>query len=509
MTVENPDPGPRAPGAAPAPARGVYRSAATAVAIAWSLRLIGLVSVLVLARLLTPRDFGIVALATSVLALVDIFSALGLRQALLRIAAPERAHYDTAWTIQLLVLTALAGLLVAIGPVAAWFYEEPALSLLITVLASCFVIDGLANIGVIDFERHFDFGRDLRMRLSVRLTSFVVTLSAALILQSYWALVIGTVMQSVLNAAASYIFHPFRPRFSLAKRGELLGVSLWMFLASAGQTVHNQIEKIVVGRISSRNIVGFYSVSRDLSSIFTEEIGTALNRVAFVTTARTGRPLSADPERLPSMLGAYGLIAAPLGFGLAATADEALPLLLGSQWTTAAPLLAIIAPACALYAVYKLIVITLQAAGDARAAAALSIAGAALVVAVTVTLGLNGHGAGSVALGALVATTALLTSGLILLSQKAETGLAGLIAAVARPFVAAALMMLVVQALDTGNIGPLAAIAIKAPAGAAIFAMSVIALWLAQGGPDGAEKIMIDMVRQRSRQFLTKHFARL
>lgn len=509
MTVDNPPPSQQSPGEPPAPAKGVYRSAATAVAIAWSLRLIGLISVLVLARVLTPRDFGIVALATSVLALIDIFSALGLRQALLRIAAPERAHYDTAWTIQLLVLTGLAGLLVAIGPLAAWFYEEPALSLLIAVLASCFVIDGLANIGVIDFERHFDFGRDLRMRLSVRLTSFVVTLSAALILQSYWALVIGTVMQSLLNVAASYIFHPFRPRFSLAKRGELLGVSLWMFLASAGQTVHNQIEKIVVGRISSRNIVGFYAVSRDLSSIFTEEIATALNRVTFVTTARTGRPLSADPERLPSMLGAYGLIAAPLGFGLAATANEALPLLLGSQWMMAAPLLSIIAPACALYAVYKLIVITLQASGDARTAAFLSLAGAASVVAVTVTLGLNGYGANSIALGALVATTALLTTGLIVLSQKAETGLAGLLTAVARPFVAATLMLLIVQGLDTGNIGPLAAMAIKVPAGAAIFGIAVIALWLGQGAPDGAEKIVIKIVRQRSSQFLIKHFARL
>ncbi|RED16655.1 oligosaccharide flippase family protein [Parasphingopyxis lamellibrachiae] len=509
MTLDNSNPSQGAPGEPPAPAKGVYRSAATAIAIAWSLRLIGLISVLVLARMLTPRDFGIVALATSVLALVDIFSALGLRQALLRIAVPERAHYDTAWTIQLLVLVVLAALLVAIGPVAAWFYEEPALGLLIAVLASCFVIDGLANIGVIDFERHFDFGRDMRMRLSVRLTSFVVTVSAALILQSYWALVIGTVMQSALNAVASYVFHPFRPRFSLAKREELLGVSLWMFLASAAQTVHNQIEKIVVGRISSRNIVGFYSVSRDLSSIFTEEIGTALNRVTFVTTARTGRPLSADPERLPSMLGAYGLIAAPLGFGLAATADEALPLLLGSQWTAAAPLLAIIAPACALYAVYKLIVITLQASGDARAAALLSVAGAASVVAVTVTLGLGGYGAASVALGALIATTALLASGLALLSHKAETGIVGLLTAVARPFAAATLMMLVVQSLDTGNLGPLAAMAIKAPLGAAIFGIAVIALWLGQGGPDGAEKTMISLVRQRSRQFLIKHFARM
>lgn len=508
MTVDYPPSGSLPPEGQPPPVRGVYRSAATAIALAWSLRLIGLMSVLVLARVLTPKDFGIVALATSVLALVDIFSALGLRQALLRIAVPERAHYDTAWTIQLLVLAVLAGVLVVIAPVAAWFYEEPALGLLIAVLANCFVIDGLANIGVVDFERHFDFGRDLRMRLSVRLTAFVVTLAAALILRNYWALVIGTVLQSVLNAVASYVFHPFRPRFSLAKRRELLGVSLWMFLASAGQTVHNQIEKIVVGRISSRNTVGFYSVSRDLSSIFTDEIGTALNRVSFVTTARTGRPLSADPERLPAMLGAYGLIAAPLGFGLAATANEVLPLLLGSQWTAAAPLLAIIAPTCALYAVYKLIIITLQAAGDARASAFLSLAGAAAMVTVAATLGVNGYGAGNVAVGALITTAALLTSGLLLLSHKAETRLAGLLAAVARPFAAAALMMVAVQAIDSGSLGPLASMAIKAPSGAAIFGIAAIALWLVSGSPDGAEKIMVATLLERSRKIFLDHFAR-
>ncbi|MDP9412751.1 MAG: oligosaccharide flippase family protein [Pseudomonadota bacterium] len=493
----------------PAPARAVYRSAATVIVVAWSLRLIGLVSVLVLARVLTPKDFGIVALAMSVLAVVDIFSALGLRQSLLRIGKPERAHYDTAWTIQLLVLSALAAVLVAIAPLAARFYDEPTLGTLIAILASCFVIDGLANIGVVDFERHFDFGRDLRMRVSVRLTTFAVTLSAALILQNYWALVIGMVSQSVLNAAASYVFHPFRPRFSLAKREELLGVSLWMFLASASQTIHNQIDKIVVGRIASRSIVGFYSVSRDLSSIFTEEIATALNRVTFVTTARTGRPLSADPDRLPSMLGAYGLIAAPLGFGLAATADQALPLLLGPQWADAAPFLSIIAPACALYAVYKLIVVTLQASGDARVAALLSVAGAMSMVVITGTVAISGHGARAVAVGALVATTVLLAAGIILLARKAETGVLRLLMSVARPFVAATLMMLVLRGFDTGNIGPLAVLAIKALAGAALFALAVGALWVGQGRPDGAEKVIFTLVKRRSQRLLINRFARM
>ena len=121
MDIDTPRIGETGGGGPLPPARAVYRSAAIAIAIAWSLRLIGLVSVLVLARLLTPRDFGIVALATSVLALVDIFSALGLRQALLRIARPERTHYDTAWTLQLLVLAFLAVILVAVAPLAARF----------------------------------------------------------------------------------------------------------------------------------------------------------------------------------------------------------------------------------------------------------------------------------------------------------------------------------------------------------------------------------------------------
>jgi O-antigen/teichoic acid export membrane protein len=492
----------------PAPARGIYRSAATAVVIAWSLRLIGLVSVLVLARVLTPKDFGTVALAMSVLALVDIFSALGLRQALLRIARPERAHYDTAWTIQLLVLGILAAVLVAIGPLAARFYDEPALAILIAILASCFVIDGLANIGVIDFERHLDFGRDLRMRLSVRLTTFAVTVSAALILQNYWALVIGTVMQSLLNAVASYYFHPFRPRLSLAKRDELLGVSLWMFLASAAQTIHNQVEKIVVGRITTRNVVGFYAVSRDLSAIFTEEIATALNRVTFVTTARTGRPLSSDPARLASMLGAYGLIAAPLGLGLAATADHAVPLLLGPQWTGATQFLSIIAPACALYSVYKLIIVTFQASGDARLAAFFSVAGALSMVIVTAVIALGGHGARAVAVGALATTALLLGGGIILLARRAQAGAARLLMSVARPFAAASLMMLVLRSFDTGTTEPILAFIIEAPAGAVLFALAAWGLWLAQGRPDGAEKILIDLVRQRFRQLLSRRYSR-
>ena len=353
-----------------------------------------------------------------------------------------------------------------------------------------------------------DFGRDLRMRLSVRLTTFAVTVSAAFVLQNYWALVIGTVLQSSLNAAASYIFHPFRPRFSLAKRKELLGVSLWMFLASASQTIHGQIEKLVVGRFTTRNVLGFYSVSRDLGSIFTDEIATALNRVTFVTTAQTGRPLSAEPARLSAMLGAYGLFVAPLGLGLTATAGEVVPVLLGPQWAGAAPFLSVIAPACAFYAVYRLVVSTLQASGDARLAALLSVSGAILMVAGTATTALAGLGPTAVAVTSLVATIVILCAGITLLAEKAETSRLTLLTAVARPFIAGLLMIVVLRNFDTGNLAPVAALALKAPAGALLFAVAVGALWIGQGRPRGAETTLFSFARRRSERLLIKCFAR-
>ena len=466
--------------------RGIYRSAFTAVALTWSLRLIGLVSVLILARLLSPRDFGIAGLAMATAALVEIFSALGLRQALLRIDKPERAHLDTAWTIQLLLMGALAISMAALAPLAAWFYAEPALAPVIAVLALRFLFYGLVNIGIVDFDRHMEFGRDLRMRVGVRLVAFAGTLAAALLLRSYWALVIGLVLQSALFAAASYLVHPYRPRPSLAKRAELLGVSLWMFLAYAAQVVHHEVERLVVGRFSGMHLLGLYSVSKGLSHIFTQEIATALNRVTFVTTAQAKRPLSEEPERVARMLGAYAMIAAPMGLGLAATAEDAVAVLLGAQWTGAAPLLQLIAPASAFYAVYKLVASSLQASGKARDAAVLSGAGALLAVLVLTATAASGGGATGVAMAALIVSAAVLGAGTVIMARVADTGVSGLLAAVARPFAAAGVMLVLVRAAPQSGTAMLD-LTLSAAGGAAAYLATLCLLWIASGRPEGAE----------------------
>lgn len=473
----------------------VLRSAFLAVALQWSMRLIGLVSVFVLARLLSPEDFGVVGLAMAAVALVEIFSVIGLRQALLRIEAPDRSHLDTAWTIQLLLFLGLGAVLIALAPLAARFYGQPALALVITVLASRFLFLGLVNIGIVDFDRHLDFGRDLRMRVCARLVSFAVTVAAAVALRSYWALVVGLVLQSAMLAAASWFAHPYRPRFSLARHRELLGVSAWMFLNFSAQVVHHQLERLVIGRFAPLHLVGLYSVSKDLSAIFTQEIATALNRVTFVATARGGRPLSEAPERVATILGAYALIAAPLGLGLAAVADDAVVVLLGPQWLAAAPLLQLIAPASALYAVYKVISSSLQAAGFERRAALITCTASLVAAAAIFAAAYGGGGAMAIAGASLAVTLALLAAGAFAIARVAGVGIAGFVAPIGRPFAAAAAMFVVLRLFAPETGVPLADLLLGIPLGAGVYAATALALWLAAARPAGAEGQALELLQ--------------
>jgi lipopolysaccharide exporter len=475
----------------------VVRSAAIAVALTWSLRLIGLISVLIVARLLSPADFGIFALAATVMALIDTFSNFGLYQALLRTSEPTRAHYDTAWTIRLVLMTALGLIMAAGAPLAARFFEQPALLALIPFLALQFFFIGVANIGVVEFDRKMEFARDLKMRLSVRLMTLALTILAAILLRSYWALAIGLVVQSAAHALATYLFHPYRPRLSLDRRHELLVFSGWVFAGYVAQVIHHQAERIVVGRIAPAPVVGFYSVSKDLSSIFTLEIATALNRVTFVTSARETRPLHQQEDRLRTMLGAYALIVAPIGLGLAAVADDALAVLLGTQWAGAAPLLMVMAPSSALYAVHKLIASTLQALGQPVRAAALSGCGALTLLISAGTLAIWEHDAQAIAQASLLVNGLVLLAGTSLLAWLARVPLGSLLGSCTRPFVAALGMASLIKmaAFDTGF--AIADLIAGVTMGAAAYTMLAFIAWHMAGKPAGAEAQLVAILAKQ------------
>jgi O-antigen/teichoic acid export membrane protein len=482
----------------------VFRSAFLAVALQWGVRAIGLVSVVIMARLLRPEDFGIIALALAASAFVELFGWIGLRQALLRVPEPERAHYDTAFTIQLGLFLMLGVLLAAAAPFAARFYGVPQVAPILWVLSVRLVFLAVVNIGVVDFEREMLFGRDMKMRLSVRLASLAVTVAAAFWLRNYWALVIGLVSYTGFYTVASYIAHPYRPRLDLSRRGELLGMSLWMFVSSLAEWVQTQIERLVLGRFAMPATVGLYSVSKDLSTIFTQEITTALNRVTFVTVA-SGQASASESRNVARVIGGYALIVAPLAAGLVATAPDAVAVLLGNKWLAAAPLLRIIAVYTGVQAIYLMTGSVLQASGFARRAALMSLAGAGLSAIAVAGAAWWWRTPEAVALAALAVNCTMLLVGLTLIAANAGLRLTGIVANLLRPVLAAAAMAAVLlgpAAVDTGS--PFADLVTATCLGAAVYTALLGALWLAAGRPEGAENEGVLLLARLYRRVRTR-----
>src|SRR3954467_447282 len=193
---------------------------------------VSLLSTIILARLLMPADFGLVALATTILAGLQALSELSFDIALIQNSRAGRPEYDSAWTLSACrnILIAI-GLTVAAGPIASGF-DDPRLEAIIYCLAVSTLLDGFQNIGIVDFRKELKFHQDLVFRVLGKLGPFLVTVPLAFLWRNYWALVIGTVAGSVFRVILSYAMHSYRPRISFAEWRHLIHFSKWLMLAN-------------------------------------------------------------------------------------------------------------------------------------------------------------------------------------------------------------------------------------------------------------------------------------
>jgi O-antigen/teichoic acid export membrane protein len=221
----------------------ILKGAALAITMRWSDRMIGLASTLILARLLVPEDFGIIAMASLVVGLLDVLLDLGVNVALIQNRNAEPAHYDTAWTLRLLQTVVSATLIASGAPLAGDYFGDQRVVAVLQAMSIGLVLMGLENIGVITFQKNMQFGLDFRFIFTKRIAGFLATIAAAWFLRSYWALVIGTLVSKTTGVLLSYAMHPMRPRISFEKFREIFGVSQWMLIRSIGGYLDNNLTK--------------------------------------------------------------------------------------------------------------------------------------------------------------------------------------------------------------------------------------------------------------------------
>ncbi len=304
-------------------------------------RALGFASTLVMARLLVPADFGIIAMATSFSAAFDALSQIGLQQALLRREAEDEALHNTAFTLQLgRALITGAGIALAAPSVSHWF-REPRLLPVLLVLAALCVISGCRNIGVVAFDRAMEFRPQFLIQAVPRLIQVPLTIGMGLWLQSYWALVIGIGLSKLLDLAMTYILHPYRPRLSLSGWRELTAFSLWTWAASLAAIVWDRCDPFVIGPAIGSDQLGIYLLGAELALLpVTELVSPAADilLMGFSMAQRQGaRPIALA---LPTATALASLMM-PLMIAVSVTAGYLVAGVLGPKWLPAQPVIAL------------------------------------------------------------------------------------------------------------------------------------------------------------------------
>lgn len=475
----------------------MLRGSMWALLMRWSTRAIGLVSTMILARLLTPQDFGIVAMGTLVMSFLTMFSELGVDGFVIRSREATREICDTGWTIKILQGLVIGLVLVAAAPLAVRYFDEPRLPPVLYVLALAAVATGFENIGMTLVRKELDFARDFRFMVYKRLVTFVVSVTLAFLLESYWALVFGIALSAVLGVPLSYGMHSYRPRFSFAQARGFLTFGASILLINIARFFNERVDALVVGGVSSTAAMGTYNVASDVSRMATNEIVAPIGRSLYPSYAR----VAGDPDVLKSAylrsLSAIALVCLPLGVGLAVVAEDTVQVVLGPKWSGAVPLLQWLAIYALLNSLmqgmmgYVLIVVGRQWLATALRWGRVALLAPAVVVAGT------SWGVGAIPVAATGAAAAFVpVVGYVIIRVLPIRGVE-LGAVFWRPVAAAMLMAGVIWFIHPLAPSLMPRFLGEVLIGAVTYGVCVMLLWMVAGRPVGVEEMTLRAVAAR------------
>ena len=463
-------------------------------------RAIGLISTLILVRLLVPADFGLVAMATSIIAMLTLFSAFSFDLALIQNPKAERRHYDTVWTFRLISSMAYALALVILAQPAAAFYNEPRLAVVIQVLAIGMVIGGFSNVGVVLFRKDMQFDKEFKFIFSKRILTFAVTIILALQWRNYWALVGGTLAGIVAGVLLSYAWQSYRPTFSIAARGELVHFSKWLFLNNTVDFFNNKLADFVIGRMAGPHALGLYNISYEVSSLPTSELAAPVNRAVFPGYAKMAANISILRKEFLNVLAMIMLLVLPAGAGIMATANLLVPVVLGPNWTDAVIVIQVLAIYGICAGVQTNTGIMFIALGRPDLLTKLA-GGRSAVLFPTLIWGTLQYGVFGAAVAVASSALLFLPMNYYVLMGRIDLRLSDVISVVWRPAIASALMAVLVKVLEiqldgiSEPISPLAQLIVLVAAGAASYFVALFGLWRFVNCPFGAERYIWDRAR--------------
>ena len=295
-------------------------------------KLLGLFSTIIIARLLMPEDFGIIAIAMLAVMLIDILSNSGAQQYIVQKTEVSSADVNTAWTLNLLLKSALVLITFFLAPLVSIFYEDSRLTNVLIAMSLTAPIMALSSPDLLLKIRMQKYEYLAKIMILTKIVGITVTITMAIIYKSYWALIIGQIVSTIARCALSYIFLPYVPRFTLEKFSEQWSFSKWMMLKEVLGYLRSQSDMLIVGKFYSLNSMGGYHIAKYISSMPTTQLLQPALAPLLATFAKNKNDKAQLLHQADVVMITLTVLVVPISIYLYVFSEQIVSLLLGDQW---------------------------------------------------------------------------------------------------------------------------------------------------------------------------------
>jgi O-antigen/teichoic acid export membrane protein len=330
--------------------------------VSWS------ITILVM-RLLSPGDYGLLSLATIFTGLLELINEIGLSTSIVQSKSIQLQQLRQIFGA-VLVTNIVACLLTAVvlAPIAAHFFAEPELAPVMQALGLAFLPVAFMIIPAALLERDMKFRGRSVVDFTAMVAAGVLVLCLAYQGFGVWALVWGYWLQVVWRAVAFNIIHPFwhLPSFLFDRSDSMFSFGRDVFVARLLWFFYVRADAFIAGKLLGKDALGLYSVSMHIASLPLERVSVVVNQIAIAAFSRVHREATDVGFHMLRSMRALSFFAFPTLWGISSVSEELIRVFLGKTWEPAAPLLGLLCFIMPLRMLGELLKSALQSVGRAN-----------------------------------------------------------------------------------------------------------------------------------------------
>jgi PST family polysaccharide transporter len=434
---------------------------------------------ILLARLLAPSDFGLVAMSTVAVGFLTLFKDLGTSAAIIQHPNPSERLLSTIFWTNVAIGALGTCIVYGAAPYVAALYHEPKVVPLLRTLSLTFALSGLTLLHSALFERSLDFRTPVQIEAAATVVGSALAIGAALNGFGVWSLVLRAVTMAAATTAMLWVVSGYRPR-AMFSWSDLMSVSKYS-LNLTGFTVVNYFARnadtVLIGRVLGSTYVGVYNLAYQIMLYPLQNISYVIARVMFPVYSR----MREDDERVRNtyvrVAAAIAFVSFPMMLGLFGLAGPFVITVLGQKWQSTTILLRILAPVGMVQSVVTMVGGLYQAKGRTDWFLAYGVVSTAVAVS-GIVIGLQ-WGTVGVAGGYAIANAILLYPALAIPFRLIDLPVSRFIAALMRPLSCGLVMLgfiLAFRLAAVSRLGPAEILFIGIPAGAVIYFIASLCL---------------------------------